>query len=417
MFFDKNQFKVSIHNVMFKEIKKEFPEISHDDSKYTLSTYKFIKNSPECYYSKEAFELYLNFLTSHKEELIPHLIKLNSELDLALKVLNKINEKDIHEQVLSSDIYKLMSFIDKHLHYNYLKLLETSFYYLMLLPARISRIKRKKPILKLDLFNVVEELQDSSFDEIIQICNNTLRNGIAHGKITFTDEDIIYKDKKGNTEQISAKYFVSQFDKLVNITNGLCLALQFFCSEQTEFLSKNNFKVPFSILTSELKARMDISAWEILDCLDSVASRDDTKQLTIFVKTNLRDYSKIQFLVIQTAYWLEKLTHVYDRFFFRIESKHTIDGAGAIDVKTLREGISLNDEYKIINSLENGYVMVFSNFKLPKLIYKVGSLSLITKSVLHEIKYNLAKSEYNFIIRDVYVHSRKTHLVVELRQL
>jgi len=37
---------------------------------------------------------------------------------------------------------------------------------------------------------------------------------------------------------------------------------------------------------------------------------------------------------------------------------------------------------------------------------------LIIKSASHEFKYNLPRNKCNYVVRDVRVHSRKTHLVV-----
>ncbi|MBA7586038.1 hypothetical protein ES708_28034 [subsurface metagenome] len=88
---------------------------------------------------------------------------------------------------MSEEQNDLINFIDKEVHFNLLKIYETAFYNFLLIIAKFSRISRGKKADGLDLYNVVEEIKNTEFDFVSNVYNNTIRNGIAHGKVVFTD--------------------------------------------------------------------------------------------------------------------------------------------------------------------------------------------------------------------------------------
>ena len=305
MLFEHNYCYSDIHKYRINRIKAEFIHIKFTDNSEILSIYKYLEKSPERFYCINSFNVYFellqNSMVDNEKDLISILRDIESQLDISIKNLKETNNKNINDFILPSDNISLLTFIDHDIHYNYLKTLESSFYSFLLIPAKLSRIKRNKSADGLDLFNVIEELNNSKFSFINEVYNNTIRNGIAHGKVKYTDLDIIYEDKKGNKEQIQIKDIVKRFDNLLNVVNGFCLAFSIFCFTNPKLFMKNFIKIPNSILIEELQEKVNTSGWKIVDCLDSVAMKNK-EQLIVYVRNDNWDYQKVLYFSIQTAY-------------------------------------------------------------------------------------------------------------------
>lgn len=113
-----------------------------------------------------------------------------------------------------------------------------------------------------DLYNSVEELKKVGFDFIGEYYLHNVRNGIAHGKIVFSDRDITYFDKKGNSTNVAPRKIINTLDGILDITNGFCLAFKVFCFTNADFFN-NKVSIPQSILLEELQAKANGPGWKI----------------------------------------------------------------------------------------------------------------------------------------------------------
>jgi len=419
MLFEKNHCYNEIHNHRLKKIHEEFNEIDFSKNTEILSIYKYIVKAPYKYYCKTSYNHYYKLLkrsSIHNKKSLIKVLKENLyQFDISIRNLININNSNINNIILPSDDFSLLNLIDNDIHYNYIKLLESPFYYFLLIPAKLSRINRKKNIDGLDLFNVVEELKNSDFSFIENVYNNIIRNGIAHGKIKYTDIDIIYEDKKGNKEHIRIKEIVKKYDRLLDIVNGFCLAFSIFHYTNPEFINNNNIKIPTSLLINELQEKVNVPGWEILTCLDSLAI-SNKEQIIVYAKNDNWDYQKVFYYTFQTAFWIERLTKSYDRIFFHIDSKHSLLSWAGFDAKKLRKLRKHNsqniEDYRDV--LENNLVFFNPKLKFPRLVYKIGSLRAILKVItpfyFNEVFSIIAPK--NHIIRYTQIHSQNGYLVV-----
>lgn len=409
-----------IHKARKEEIKKRFRSIVFPEDSEYLSLYKYLKDIPEKFYCEKSYSFFIEFLNnslkSNKNELI-RLLKDNTfQLDVAIRNLANINITEKSDEPLPTNDLTKLTLIDSDIHYKYIRLLESPFFFFLLLPASLSRLNRNKSTDGLDLYNVIEELKNGVFSYVNDSYCSTIRNGIAHGKVSYTDKEIIYEDKKGNKVQIPIREIVKRFDTLLYIVNGFCLALSVFYFTEYKFINKHVKKIPTSLLISELQDKVNCPGWEILTCLDSITIKNQ-EQIIVYVKNYNWDYKKVLFFTFQTAYWVERLTKSYDRVFFHIDSKNSLLGWAGFDAKELRrlrkKKTNKIEDYK--NVLENNLVFFNPKLKFPKFIYKLGTLRAIFKVIMpFHIQEAISKIKpTRFSIRDTQIHSQSSYLVID----
>lgn len=411
------------HEDWRKRIKNEFPDTDFSKSSDYLCLISYLDKAPQKFYSEEAYKQYLLFLENIKlkdPNLLADILKdAESLLSISNKILTEVNEKPIHDTFLPREHNDLINFIDKEIHYNLLKVYETPFFQFSRVVAKYYWIKDKKTTDGLDLFNSVVQLKKVGFAFIDPIYLHDVRNGIAHGKIIFTDLDITYIDKKGNEAKIPTKKIIDTLDRTLDIANGFCLAFKVFCFTNPGFFETHSIPIPQSILLEELQARANAPAWTITNCLESVAMHDK-KQLMIYVRNDNWDFSKVQWYSFATAYWAERLTKSYDRIFFSFHSTHaqlSPTGWAAFDgskFKELRERNETKIEsYKGV--LEGDLIFFAPKIKFPRFIYKIGTYRSIIKTTfpLAWRKYVDTYFPTPFFIRETQIHSNKSFAVVQ----
>jgi len=423
MIIENNPATKQQHNDWQLRIKAEFPDTDFSLSLDYLCLIHYLDNAPQKFYSREAFKKYLTFLESLKltdpKLLADILIDAETLLSISNRILTEVNDKPIHDTFLPKEHNDLINFIDKEIHYNLLKVYETPFFHLSKVVAKYHWIKAKKGTDGLDLYNSVEQLKKGGFDFVDRFYLHDVRNGIAHGKVIFTDMDINYIDKKDGKANISIRKIIDTLDGILDITNGFCLAFKIFSLTNSDFYKNYSVQIPQSILLEELQAKANAPAWTITNCLESVAM-PDKKQLMIYVKNDNWDCSKVRWYSFTTAMWAEALTKSYDRIFFSLNSTHnqlSPTGWAAYDAnkfKHLRE-IEEKRFEAFKGVLENDYVFFIPKIKFPKFIYKIGTYRSIIKTTfpLAWRKYFDTYFPNPFIVRETQIHSKKYFTVVQ----
>lgn len=404
-------------------IKAEFPDIDFSLSSNYLCLINYLDKAPQKFYSREAFKQYLTFLDSVKQTdpklLADLLIEAETSLSISNRILTEINDKPIHDVFLPKETNDLINFIDKEIHYNVLKVYETPFFHLSKIVAKYHWIKAKKGTDGLDLYNSVAQLKKKGFSFVDRFYLHEVRNGIAHGKIIFTDMDITYIDKKGGNEKVPIRKIIDTLDGILDITNGFCLAFKVFSLTNPDFFETYGIQIPQSILLEELQAKANGPAWTIINCLESIAIHDK-KQLMIYVKNDNWDYSKVYWYSLTTAMWAEALTKSYDRIFLSLNSihnQHSPTGWAAYDATKFKQLREVNEKsfeaYKGI--LEGDLLFFIPKLKFPKFIYKLGTYRSIIKSIfpLYWRRYIDTNFPNPFFIRETQIHSKKKYTVVQ----
>ena len=121
--------------------------------------------------------------------------------DRALLFLRELNLEEWHDSLLNTgDDYDLIRMIDKHVHPAYLRLVEGVFTPLLRPVAHFSRLHRNRGVEGLDVWSINEELKGQKEEHLVRPYQHTVRNGIAHGGISFLQREIRYRDHRGNEE-------------------------------------------------------------------------------------------------------------------------------------------------------------------------------------------------------------------------
>jgi len=423
MLFENNPATAQLHNDWRQRIINEFSNTDFPNSSDYLCLINYLDKSPQKFYSKEAFTQYLSSLEDikkNKPNLLADTLKdVEPLLSISNRILTEVNEKPIHDILLPKEHNDLINFIDKEIHYNLLKVYETPFFQFCYIIAKYHWIIADKGTDGLDLYNAVVQLKKVGFAFIDPIYLHDVRNGIAHGKIVFSDLDITYIDKKGNKIKIPIRKIIDTLDGTLDIANGFCLAFKVFCFTNLVFFETNKIPIPQSILLEELQAKANGPAWTITNCLESVAMQDK-RQLMIYVNNNNWDYTKVNWYCFTTAYWAETLTKSYDRIFFSLHSIHSKlspTGWAAFDAKKmrmLREKNETNIEtYKGV--LEGDLLYFIPKFKFPRFIYKIGTYLSIIKMTFPLAWRNYCNTYFPkpFIIRETQIHSKGNFTVVQ----
>jgi hypothetical protein len=423
MVIEYNPATKAVHEDCEARIKLKFKDVDFSTSSNYLCLADYINKTPQKFYSKEAFDSYTAFLNSVKEKdpilLAEILREFEPFLNISNRVLSEVNEKAIHDVFLPSDNNDLINFIDKNVHYNLLKIYETPFYCLSKIIAKYYWIKSNKKIDGLDLYHSVEQLKKIGFSFVDKFYLHNVRNGIAHGKILFTDKNITYIDKKDGEVTIPTRKIIDTLDGIIDITNGFFLAFKIFVATNTNYLINHEIQIPQSVLLEELQAKANGPAWKILNCLES-NSIIDKKQLVIYVKNDNWDYGKVLWYSFTTAMWAEAITKSYDRIFLSLTSKNSSVspvGWAAYDAVKFRNAREKNEKnFEALNGvLEGNYVFFTPKYKFPKLVYRIGTLKSIIQNTfpLDWEKYTETYFPNPFIVRETQIHSKKSFAVVQ----
>jgi hypothetical protein len=401
-----------------KEIKKKFPALEGDGKKYILSIKDYITLRPQKLFNENVYHRYLNFLNTYitkESEFIVAYKEIEHDINIALKTLYEVNNHDYHEKLVPTDSIQVLSFIEKNIHYNYLNLTESVFHKFIKLIAIQERQKRSKPISGLDIYNCVEELAKSDFNFITSGYNNTMRNGIAHGWIVYKEREIKYKGKRGSPVEFETSKVIRMFDEMLDVCNGLCLALEVFYILNKEKFSHLDLSIPKQLLIQELRAQTNAPRWQVIDCLESEII-GDKKQLNVFTKNSLRALDEVNYYTFRTAVFAEYFAPGYDRYFFSLDSKFSFNGFGGYDGKILRtQRLKGNDDLVGYTGVLEGNLLYFKpNFELPRWLRKINTLASIFKSMykitIHEHTNYYFKKRYE--IRDVKAHTRNFKIII-----
>ena len=294
------------------------------------------------------------------------LIDIN--FNLAILYLEEINNYNWHDNFERDDDYEIIRFIDQNIHPTYLRLIEGVLKPLCSIIAFFSRIDRGKSTDGLNLFSVIQEIdQQTSLYEIVRPYKRIIRNAIAHGGVAYLQNEIRYHDDRGNEEKYSDSEIIRIFDDLLDTCNALALATSIFLLSHQSF----QYKLPQQILIEELKIETKLPWWEIIGCTPS--GFDNLNQLLIYARPKTSDYGKVLMSAFQSAILAERFAPGYDRYFFSIRSKKTLPGWAGFDGKKMNEirkkKITTIEAYQGV--MGNDILFYIPKVKLPRFLTRI----------------------------------------------
>jgi hypothetical protein len=369
----------------FKKIIKHFPELAANTDKKILSLKEYIYKRPQKFYNKkvysEYFEFLKDYLTTNPHSFIKIFKEVGSELNIAMKSLNTINDENYHDHIGPEGEIETIRYIEDNIHFNYLRLIEGIYYQLILLIAYKSRLNRGKSVEGLDVYNCAEEIKHTQFSYLSDYYNNIIRNGIAHGGVIFRNKNTAYKGKKGNTHEIRTDEIISLHDNLLDISNGMNLAFRVFTILNRDFFEKNNLAIPRQLFIQELIAQTNAPNWNVIDCLENELP-DGRKQLNVITENKLFSLTEVNYFAFRTAILAEYFAPGYDKYLLYLGSKINLPGWAGFDGSILKNGrlknsSDLNDYNGVY---KEGDLFFIPKYKIPNGIRKILNYLTLLKN-------------------------------------
>lgn len=352
-----------------------FPDLAACSESHFLALRPYFRNCPERFFSRSIHTLMLDWLKARdrhqRKELREYLAGMDVELSPAILFLRQINSEDWHDRALvKGDDYEVVRFIDKVLHPTYLRLVEGVLAPFIRPVAHFARLDRGKGTEGLDVFNLVQELSTTPMATCVDSYHHTVRNGIGHGGITYLQNDIRYRDKKGNSETLDVWSVIRLCDDMVDTCNGLASAIKVFLVLSFE----SGYQLPRELLVEELVEETRSPWWSIEGCIESELLGGT--QLLIYARPDSRDLLKVQWAAIQSAVLAESLASGYSRYFFSLRTPKAWSGWAAFDGPRLRQlresGAAEVCEYAA--AIEKSGFFYVPTPALPRLLCKLDTL-------------------------------------------
>lgn len=383
------------------------------DSKY-LALVKYLDKQPEKFYSKQVFTAFFDFLNDSLAKTPKRIISILNdtrlELNKAFSILDRVNKEKWHDDLKPDLEYEFMLFCDANLNTSYLKLVDGVYFHFIYIIASFITLSRGKSTAGLDLYSCVQIIK-KGFPLFCEPYNHIVRNGIAHGGVTYKHFEIIYQDKHKNSVSIQGSELMDLADELIDLCNGMALALRIFYLQN---IGKVN--TPQQIMLEELQAQTNVPWWNIEGFLESQIQ--SSTQLVIFASPKTYDHPKVQYISLYSGVLCEELAPGYDRYFFYLRSPKILPGWVSFDGKKLRDV-----REKVATAFED-YIGVIDNdlvyipklrFPIPRLLRTIEtyyySFILHFPLAIDEAMNNLKRARFTY--RNVKIHRTKMHLFLE----
>lgn len=388
----KNPILGEVHDAQVNQLVKQFPALHAIKDQNILSLWKYIEMRPHKFFSKLAMDVLLRELERLEKEDRSALRQLISNeignIDNAFRHIEEINGFLWHDDPLQGeDDYRKLMLIDQNLNPAYLRLTEAVLKPLLMIPAYFSRTSRGKGTEKLELYDISAELAETDFEELLQPYEALVRNGIAHGGVTYGANSICYRDKKGNSKELRDNEVIQLFDDLLDVCNGMVAAISGFLLKQSD----SEYPRPQQLKLEELRAETQTPYWQVVGWLP--AEQINGSQLIIYTEVTTLDYQKALFSSFQTAVLAERLAPGYDRYFLSLNQPSGWRGFGAFNGTNLAHHRNQGHETnKYSDVLEDTGLFFVPRIKLPKLAGKIGSLWLAFRAGKPKVAAEYRKS-------------------------
>lgn len=346
-----------------------FPDLNTCPHSSFLALRPYLHGCPERFFNRAIHKLMLEWLKSRdgrqREQLRSYLSSMDAELSMAMVFLSQINSEDWHDRPLTEGADLLvLRVIDKVLHPAYLRLVEGVFAPLIRPVAHFARLDRGKKTEGLDVFNLVQELSGSSMSACVEAYHHTMRNGIAHGGITYRQKDICYRDNRGNIEIIDVWAVVRLCDDLVDACNALTAAIKVFLITAFE----HGYRLPRELLVEELVEETRTPWWTIDGCLES--ELPSGTQLLVYARPESRDQMKVLWSAVQSAALAGSFAPGHARYFMSLHGSKSWPGWAVFDgtrLKHLRES-GAREVHEYTSAFADPGFFYTSKLPLPRLL-------------------------------------------------
>jgi len=408
MIFEVHPLTKRINQIWRSTIAKEFPELDIDNNNNYLSFKEFLTDTPQSFYTPSLTSKYYRFIENlfiEEPKIFKSIYSENyPELNLAFKYLDQINSLNFHDNKLPSDTIDLLRTVDLNYNFSYLKLQEGVFHKFVFPLAYFSRLKRDVSTTGLKLFNCIEELKNTPFGDLVYCYNNTIRNAIAHGGVSFTERRIIYNDSKGIPISKDPLDVIRLFNQMVDNCNAMSLAWRKFLFNYRHKLISFNLHPPAHLLYKEIKANSDSPSWEIQEIFEFENVKKKS-QINIYVKHSLPK-RELDFHLFRTGVLAESSIPGFDRYYITSSSKRKWPSSISLNGELLRENRlnGITEITKYTGAVESLYVFepkrfgdklfsFYKNFRAAfKIQYEIRKSDITKVKLKRKFKFKYAEA-------------------------
>ena len=214
-------------------IRRLFPALAPVGDDAVLALRPYLNRIPQKWFDLSSQSAMYRWLVDRdatdRAALQDYLRQGRTELDRAFLFLREINAASWHDHMHNpADVFELVRVIDRTFHPAYLRLVEGVLIPLVRVVAHFSRIDRGVGTDGLDAWPVVEEIRRGNNGTLVAPYRHVMRNAIAHGRITYLQDQIQYRDKRNRTETLTNQSVIWTTDDLVDVCNGIAAAVKVF---------------------------------------------------------------------------------------------------------------------------------------------------------------------------------------------
>jgi len=394
-----------------KRVLHTFPSVSSCGHDAYLALVKYLDGTPERFYSRQSLGAYTDFLKNefagHPARLTKILNDSSDDIDRAMLTLNEIGQEVWHDTAMEREEYAFMRLCDSSLHPAYLKLAEGVLHRFINPIAICQRHDRGKGTDDLwKLSACINELKRDSCSSLVAHCDSIVRNSIAHGRISYRQNEVVYFDKNAKSQALSNTSVFQMVDGLVDTCHGCALALKLFYLQHLG----GKIQVPRQVTLEELQAETETPWWHIEGCL--VSELAGTPQLVIYARPMSRDCRKVHYMCIYSGILAEYFAPGFDRYIVSLRSPIAWAGWATFDGKKLRNirrrsGPLSMDDYTGV--LENNLIFYKPNVALPKFLCKVDTF-LISFRIHMSLAFEEIRKEFRKIFDQIPITARRAKI-------
>lgn len=327
----KNPLLSNIHDLHNKKVHAAFPELASRDGSSALTLHKYLVARPERFFSHNAFHTFYQGLQdidrTHSQELVEYFEEHIAAIDNAFRNAQEINALGWHDREMKGgDDYQSLILIDQEIHPAYLRLVEAVYQPMLRIVAHFSRVAGGKSTQGLNLYNIVAELPDDRFADVKAPYVHLMRNGIAHGGVRYSSNEIIYRDSKSNELAMKGYDVIRKFDDLLDACNGLLLGYSVFALSRRG----DDSLLPQNLLVEEIRVETRTPYWEVTGALPSTIINDQS-QLIVYCDVRTMDDDKVRFSTVQTVIQAEGAAPGFDRYFVSMRARNGLPGMASFD--------------------------------------------------------------------------------------
>lgn len=343
-------FTIGSQKLQRERVRAAFPALAALDAEDIISFTDYLDERPQRFFARSATDAMTPLLHAiqrdHPDILVNFFRTHHEALNVAFRSAEEINRAPVHDrsldelgEVLREDelggVLRQLSVLDTTIHPAYLRLMESVLGTSILPVAQYSRRLRRRDEKSIPLQSRLEEIATGPLASLLAPFERVMRNAIAHGGIVFRDGRVEYRDSKHTVVHTVSAAF-AQFDRALDVCNGLLLAYRLFFVTAVDFLAAHALSVPLPVLIRELRAQVESASWSIGGALETTHA-DDTSGLRVFADARFRDVIKIYEATTRTAAVAERLAPAFDQYEVTVDHFSAPSGVGVFNGNRLRE--------------------------------------------------------------------------------